>query len=142
MRDRRHQGAHRREVQPADLNSALAAVQSGLTLLKATEQPYLAMRADGAVPTGLRQAVKIYTNLCSRAGIQNHAARYAFARERRCTAVRVSMNARRAPQRPWIWDLAMVADVTSQVCTSAARDIPSMLAKDGRSAFRTLKYSR
>jgi len=75
-------GAHRREVHPADLNRALAAVQSAIALLETTGQPYLVMRADGAVPTGLRQAVSVYKNLCSRAEIQNHAARYAFAHER------------------------------------------------------------
>lgn len=75
-------GGRQREVHPAELNRALAAVQGALELLEATGQPYLVIRADGAVPTGLRQVVKIYTNLCSRAGIQNHAARYAFARER------------------------------------------------------------
>lgn len=36
------------------------------------------MPADGAVTTGLKQALKIYSNVCSRAGIQS----YAFARER------------------------------------------------------------
>jgi hypothetical protein len=75
-------GGHQREVHPPDLNRALAAVQGALTILDTTGQPYLLMRADGAVTAGLKQAVKVYTNLCSRAGIQNHGARYAFARER------------------------------------------------------------
>jgi hypothetical protein len=39
-------------------------------------------RAHGAATTGLRQALGIYRNLCHRAGIQSHAARYAFAQER------------------------------------------------------------
>lgn len=75
-------GGHLRQVRPADLNRALAAVQNALAQLEATGQPYLVMRADGAVPKGLDQAVSVYKNRCSRARIQNHAARYAFARER------------------------------------------------------------
>ena len=75
-------GGHRREVHPADVNRALAAVQSALALLETTGQPYLVMRADGTVTKDLEQAVSVYKNLCSRARIQNHAARYAFARER------------------------------------------------------------
>jgi hypothetical protein len=75
-------GGRQREVRPANLDRALAAVQSALALLEATGQAYLVMRADGAVPAGLKQAAKIYTDLCHRAGIQNHAARYSFARER------------------------------------------------------------
>lgn len=74
-------GGHLRYVHPADVNRALTAVQNALAQLEATGQPYLVMRADGAVPKDLKQAAKIYTNLCSRAGFQNHAARYAFARE-------------------------------------------------------------
>lgn len=75
-------GGHKREVHPPDVNRALAAAQSALATLEATGQPYLLTRADGAVTAGLKQAVSVYKNLCSRAGIQNHAARYAFARER------------------------------------------------------------
>jgi hypothetical protein len=73
-------GGHQREVHPPDLNRALAAVQSALAVLEATGQPYLLTRANGAVTKDLEQAVSVYKNLCSRAGIQNHAARYAFAR--------------------------------------------------------------
>lgn len=75
-------GGHQREVHPADLNRALAAAQDALALLEATGQPYLVTPVDGTVTKDLKQAVSVYKNLCSRAGIQNHGARYAFARER------------------------------------------------------------
>lgn len=74
--------ARPREVHPPDLNRALAAVQGALALLESTGQPHLVTRTDGSVSTGLKQAISVYRNLCYRAGIQNHAARYAFARER------------------------------------------------------------
>jgi hypothetical protein len=75
-------GGRFREVQPANLDRALKAVQGALAMLKATGQPYLLVRADGSVTTGLKQALRIYSNVCSRAGIQSHGARYAFAAER------------------------------------------------------------
>ena len=64
------------------MGRALNAVQRALATLEATGQPHLLVRADGSVTTGLEQALRIYSNVCSRAGIQSHGARYAFARER------------------------------------------------------------
>lgn len=75
-------GGRPREVHPADLHRAQGAVQSAQTVLQATGQRYLVAQADGSTTTGLRQAQGVYRNLCHRAGIQSHAARYAFARER------------------------------------------------------------
>jgi hypothetical protein len=43
---------------------------------------YLVRKADGSAAANLKQARNIYRNLCHREGIQSHAARYAFARER------------------------------------------------------------
>lgn len=75
-------GGRPREVHPADLHRAQVAVQSAQGVLEATGQRYLVAQADGSTTTGLRQAQGVYRNLCHRAGIQSHAARYAFARER------------------------------------------------------------
>jgi hypothetical protein len=75
-------GGRPREVHPADLHRAQGAVQSAQAGLQATGQRYLVAQADGSTTTGLRQAQGVYRNLCHRAGIQSHAARYAFARER------------------------------------------------------------
>ena len=75
-------GGRPREVHPADLHRAHVAVQSAQAVLQATGQRYLVAQADGSTTTGLRQAQGVYRNLCHRAGIQSHAARYAFARER------------------------------------------------------------
>jgi integrase len=75
-------GGRSREVHPANVGRALKAVQRAQAILEATGQPYLLVRADGSVTTGLKQALKIYSNVCSRAGIQSRGARYAFARER------------------------------------------------------------
>lgn len=75
-------GGRPREVHPADLHRAQVAVQSAQAVLQATGQRYLITQADGSTTTGLRQAQGVYRNLCHRAGIQSHAARYAFARER------------------------------------------------------------
>ena len=75
-------GGRPREVHPADLDRAQTAVQRAQAVLEATGQRYLVARADGGTTTGLRQALGVYRNLCHRAGIQSHSARYAFARER------------------------------------------------------------
>lgn len=74
-------GGRPREVHPADLDRAQTAVQRAQAVLEATGQRYLVARAGGAVTTGLRQALGVYRNLCHRAGIQSHSARYAFAQE-------------------------------------------------------------
>lgn len=75
-------GGRPREVHPADLHRAQVAVRSAQAVLPVTGQRYLVAKADGSITTGLRQAQGVYRNLCHRAGIQSHAARYAFARER------------------------------------------------------------
>jgi hypothetical protein len=75
-------GGHAREVHPADLNRARTAIERALATLRASDQGYLVTRADGTPATGLKQALGIYRNLCHRAGIQSHAARYAFTKER------------------------------------------------------------
>jgi len=60
---------------------ALAAVGQALSVLEATRQPYLVMRADGAA-AGLKEAHGVYRNVCYRARLQSHSARYAFAQSR------------------------------------------------------------
>lgn len=56
-------------------------MQGTRALLESSGQRYLVTRADGAVRTGLEQAISVYKNVCHRAGSQSHSARYAFARE-------------------------------------------------------------
>jgi hypothetical protein len=75
-------GGRARDVHPADLNRAGSAIERALATLRASDQGYLVTRADGTPATGLKQALGIYRNLCHRAGIQSHAARYAFTKER------------------------------------------------------------
>lgn len=75
-------GARPRDVHPAQVDRALAAVQRARTLLEASGQRYLLTRADGTVTRDLEQAIGVYRNVCYRAGIQSHSARYAFAQER------------------------------------------------------------
>jgi site-specific recombinase XerC len=75
-------GGRLREVHPADVGRALAAVQRSQEILAASGRRYLLACAKGAETTGLKQAVNVYKNLCYRAGVQSHAARYAFAQER------------------------------------------------------------
>jgi len=69
-------------VHPADLNRTRTAIERAQATLKASGQRYLVTRADGSAATGLKQALGIYRNVCHRAGIQSHGARYAFAQER------------------------------------------------------------
>ena len=75
-------GGRARDVHPADLSRARSAIERAQATLGASGQRYLVTRADGTPATGLRQALGIYRNLCHRAGIQSHSARYAFAEER------------------------------------------------------------
>lgn len=82
-------GGKSRDVKPPDVGRALAAIQSAQSVLHraepdliATGQRYLIAQADGSATKGLRQSLSVYKNLCYRAGIQSHGARYAFARER------------------------------------------------------------
>jgi hypothetical protein len=75
-------GGRARDVHPADLNRARSAIERALATLRASGQRYLVTRADGTATTGLKQALGIYRNLCHRAGVQSHAARYSFTQER------------------------------------------------------------
>lgn len=74
-------GGRPRDVHPADVQRAIAAIEQAASLLQATQQRYLVTRADGAT-ANLKEALGVYRNLCHRAQLQSHAARYAFARER------------------------------------------------------------
>jgi integrase len=75
-------GGRARDVHPADLNRARTAIERAQATLAGSGQRHLVTRADGTPATGLKQALGIYRNLCYRAGIQSHAARYAFTKER------------------------------------------------------------
>jgi hypothetical protein len=75
-------GGRARDVHPADLSRAQSAIKRAQATLRASGQRYLVTRADGSAATGLQQALGIYRNLCHRTGIQSHAARYAFTKER------------------------------------------------------------
>lgn len=75
-------GGRVREVYPADVGRALAAVQRAREMLEASGRRYLLACAKGVETTGLKQAASVYSKFCSRAKIQSHAARYAFAEER------------------------------------------------------------
>jgi hypothetical protein len=76
-------GGRARDAHPANLARARTAIDRAQATLKASGQGYLVTRADGSAATGLQQALGIYRNLCHRAGIQSHAARYAFTQERK-----------------------------------------------------------
>jgi hypothetical protein len=76
-------GGRARDVHPADLARARTSIERAQATLRASGQRYLVTRADGTPATGLKQALGIYRNLCHRAGIQSHSARYAFALERK-----------------------------------------------------------
>ncbi|MFC4308262.1 hypothetical protein ACFPN2_04135, partial [Steroidobacter flavus] len=67
---------------PADVGRALAAVQRAREILEASGRRYLLACAKGVETRDLEQAVSVYSKFCSRAGLQSHAARYAFAEER------------------------------------------------------------
>jgi hypothetical protein len=71
-------GGRPRDAHPANLERALVAIQQAQSVLQATQQRYLVTRADGAA-AGLKQALGVYRNVCYRAKLQSHAARYAFA---------------------------------------------------------------
>ena len=75
-------GGRPRDVHPSDVDRAQAALQHAQAVLGTTRQRHLVACASGDETTGLRQALGVYRNVCHRAGIQSHAARYAFARER------------------------------------------------------------
>jgi site-specific recombinase XerC len=75
-------GGRPRDVHPVNGARALAAIRNAQTILRDSGQRYLVTRADGSAAADLKQAMGIYRNLAHREGIQTHAARYAFARER------------------------------------------------------------
>lgn len=75
-------GGRMRQVHPADVGRALAAVKRASEILEESGRRYLLACAKGVETTGLEQAVSVYSKFCSRAGLQSHAARYAFAQER------------------------------------------------------------
>ena len=112
-------GGRARDVHPADLTRARIAIERAQGALAVSDQRYLVTRADGTAATGLRQALGIYRNVCHRADIQSHGARYAFARERvrAYRNRRVSASAKRAQPRHWIWATATGAGATLRACT-------------------------
>jgi hypothetical protein len=63
------------------MERAVVAIQQALSVLQTTQQRHLVMRADGTA-TNLKEALGVHRNLCHRAQLQSHAARYAFAQER------------------------------------------------------------
>lgn len=75
-------GGRARDVHPADVSRTRSAIERAQATLRASGQRYLVTRADGSATTGLKQALGIYRNLCHRAGVQSHAARYSFTQER------------------------------------------------------------
>jgi site-specific recombinase XerD len=75
-------GGHARTVHPPDLSRARTAIERAQATLKTSGHRYLVTRADGSATTSLKQALGIYRNICHRAGVQSHSARYAFAQER------------------------------------------------------------
>lgn len=75
-------GGRPRDVHPANRDRAFAAIRQAQSVLEATGQRYLVTRADGAAAANLKQAIGVYRNVCHRADVQSHAARYAFAHER------------------------------------------------------------
>ncbi len=74
-------GGRPRDVCPANARRAAEAIQHALSVLTTTRQRYLVTRANGAT-ANLKEALGVYRNLCHRAQLQSHAARYAFAQER------------------------------------------------------------
>jgi len=74
-------GGRPREVHPGSLERASAAIRQALSVLETGRQRHLVTRADG-MAANLKEAVGVYRNLCHRAHVQSHAARYAFAQER------------------------------------------------------------
>lgn len=74
-------GGRPREVHPSNVERAVVAIQQALAVLQGNQQRYLVTRADGAA-ANLKEALGVYRNLCHRAQVQSHAARYAFAQER------------------------------------------------------------
>jgi hypothetical protein len=75
-------GGRARDVHPADLARARSAIERAQATLRTSGQRYLVTRADGTATTDLKQALGIYRNMCHRASIHSHAARYSFTQER------------------------------------------------------------
>jgi len=75
-------GGRPRDTHVVDIERALSVVREAREQLKEQGGGYLIRRADGTPAANLKQARNIYRNICHREGVQSHAARYAFARER------------------------------------------------------------
>lgn len=75
-------GGRPRDTHVANVERALSAIREARSLIQSQGGGYLVRKADGSAAANLKQARNIYRNLCHREGIQSHAARYAFARER------------------------------------------------------------
>ena len=75
-------GGRPRDTHVVDKTGALRVIREAKELLKAQGGGYLVRRADGSAAKDLKEARSIYRNLCHRAGIQSHSARYAFSHDR------------------------------------------------------------
>ena len=75
-------GGRPRDTHVANIERALSVIREARSLIQAQGGGYLVRKADGSAAANLKQARNIYRNLCHREGVQSHAARYAFARER------------------------------------------------------------
>lgn len=75
-------GGRPRDTHVANVERALSVIREARSLIQSQGGGYLVRKADGSAAANLKQARNIYRNLCHREGIQSHAARYAFARER------------------------------------------------------------
>ncbi|MGH8630594.1 MAG: integrase domain-containing protein [Burkholderiales bacterium] len=75
-------GGRPRDTHVVDIERAVNVVREAREQLKEQGGGYLIRRADGTPAANLKQARNIYRNICHREGVQSHAARYAFARER------------------------------------------------------------
>jgi len=73
-------GGKTRRVRVQNVAAAKEAVAYALELTQC-QGGFLVQRADKCTVTGLKQARSIYHGWCNRAGIEPHAARYAFARD-------------------------------------------------------------
>ncbi|MGH8237026.1 MAG: integrase domain-containing protein [Steroidobacteraceae bacterium] len=112
-------GGRARDVHPGNLSRARMAVERARATLQASGQRYLVTRADGSAAAGLKQALGIYRNVCHRAGIQSHRARYAFAQERMQTYRQIERLSEREALAATSLDLGTATAVGAmlRVCT-------------------------
>ncbi len=73
-------GGRARFVNIRNVDAALSAIEEAFVIAKA-QRGFLVVRSNGEPAGGLKQARSIYHSWVRRAGIQPHAARYAFAKE-------------------------------------------------------------